>query len=73
MACHGQKKAWAILSNKVQVALLRNWILSLPNKHKPTTVALSNKRQFVLQSMEYEQRKLCPAEISEVIIQKLVI
>ncbi|KHJ34397.1 putative eka-like protein [Erysiphe necator] len=73
VARNGKKKARVITNTKAQMTPTRKTIQTLPNTQKSSTTTLVDKRLFVRLPLDHEWRKLSPAGIREVVVQKLAI
>ncbi|KHJ36122.1 putative eka-like protein [Erysiphe necator] len=70
---NGQKKARVTLSMKTQAAPISKATQRVANKRNFITTAPTDQRLFVRIPQEHEWRKLSPAGIREIIVQKLSI
>ncbi|KHJ35103.1 putative eka-like protein [Erysiphe necator] len=73
VARNGHKKTRVTLRNTPQVAPVIRATQQLSNKDKSPAKTLSDKRLFVRLPQDHEWRKLSPAGIREIIVQKLAI
>ncbi|POS83045.1 hypothetical protein EPUL_005736, partial [Erysiphe pulchra] len=73
VACNGQKKARVTLSMKTLATPISKATQRVTNKRNSITTAPTDQRLFVRISQEHEWRKLSPAGIREIIVQKLSI